>query len=76
MMDKKMKDKELQEYIREAYQAKREWEAAQNFFNNVVDPDLVDYAIYDLETTKRKYMYLIKKVRGRVLLSEEGINGG
>ncbi|MGI6168659.1 MAG: DUF2508 family protein [Christensenellales bacterium] len=73
-MKERQKNQELQEYIREAYQAKREWEAAQNFFNNVVDPDLVDYAIYDLETTKRKYMYLIKKVRGKVLLSDEGLN--
>lgn len=39
--------------------AREEWYAAQNFFNNVTDPELVDYAIYKVEETRRKYMYLL-----------------
>ena len=37
----------------------------ENFFNNVNDPDLVDYAIYDVEAARRKYQYLLKKARGK-----------
>jgi hypothetical protein len=40
-----------------------EWQAAQNYFQNVADPDLVDFAIYDLEAAKRRYMYMLKKMR-------------
>lgn len=39
------------------------WHAAQEYFQNVSDPDLIEYAIYDLETAKRRYMYLLKRVR-------------
>ena len=60
----KKKDSELLEYMLEAQKAKLEWEAAQNYFDNISDPDLVDFAIYDLEAAKRKYVYLMKKARG------------
>lgn len=39
------------------------WHSAQEYFENVSDPDLIEYAIYDLETAKRRYMYLLKRVR-------------
>ena len=58
-------DKELKTYALEAIKAREEWEAAQNFFNNVNDPDLGDYAIYDVEAARRKYQYLLKKARGK-----------
>lgn len=41
--------------------AKNEWLAAQNYFDNVSDPDLVDYAIYEMEAARKKYMYLLKR---------------
>lgn len=54
---------ELKGYIQEAKKAKLAWDSAQNFFNHVSDPDLVDFAIYDIEASKRKYIYLMKKIR-------------
>jgi len=43
--------------------AKQEWNDAHNYFNEVTDPDLVEYATYLIETTRRKYIYLVKKVK-------------
>ncbi|WP_366923420.1 YaaL family protein [Metallumcola ferriviriculae] len=42
-------------------QAKREWEAAQNIFNEATEKDLVDYAIFEMQATERRYMHLLKK---------------
>lgn len=50
------------------------WHAAQNFFENVSDPDLVDFAIYDMEAARRRYMYMLKRMR--VGEYESGVNGG
>lgn len=52
-------------YIKEVEKAHSEWMAAQNYFENVADPDLVDYAIYELEAARRKYMYMLKQVRSK-----------
>ena len=43
--------------------AKQEWEAAKNYFDYVSDPELVEYAVFALETAKRKYIYLLKKAQ-------------
>ncbi len=42
-----------------------EWVDAQNYFNNVSEPELVDYAIYKMEAAKKKYIYLLKQARLR-----------
>jgi len=55
--------KELVEIAEAIREAKNEWIAAQRFFAEVTDPDLVDQAIYRLEAAERKYMYLWKEVR-------------
>jgi hypothetical protein len=46
-------------------QARQEWLHAKSYFDNVVDPDLVDYAVYSVEAAERKYMYLLKKARSQ-----------
>ena len=43
--------------------AQQEWRNALTFFENVSEPELVDYAIFNLETARRKYMYLLKLAR-------------
>lgn len=43
--------------------AKKEWEEAKNIFENVSEPDLVDYAIYNVEAAERKYVYLLRKIK-------------
>jgi len=43
--------------------ARKEWEYAKNIFENVSDPDLIDYAIYNVEAAEKKYTYLIKQIK-------------
>ena len=43
--------------------AKKEWLIAQNVFNNVSEPDLIDYAIYNMEAAEKKYVYLMKQAK-------------
>jgi hypothetical protein len=43
--------------------AQKEWGYANQYFNLVSDPDLVDLAIYNIGVTEKKYLYLLKKAR-------------
>ncbi|EMT39636.1 Protein of unknown function [Thermoanaerobacter thermohydrosulfuricus] len=54
--------------VNEVRQTIKELKDAEIYFQSVTDPDLVDYAIYRLESLKRKYIYLLKKAK------KEGIN--
>jgi hypothetical protein len=47
--------------------AKKEWEEAKNIFENVTEPDLVDYAIYNVEAAEQKYVYLLKQIKNEKL---------
>jgi hypothetical protein len=40
--------------------AKEEWQDAKKLFDEVTDPDLIDHAIYRIESAEKKYMYLLK----------------
>ncbi|MEN6414893.1 MAG: DUF2508 family protein [Veillonellales bacterium] len=44
-------------------QARQDWLYAQQFYNDVTDNDLIEYAAYLIKTTERKYMYLVKQAR-------------
>ncbi|MEW5935226.1 MAG: YaaL family protein [Bacillota bacterium] len=49
------------------WQAQRELEAAQAYFESVSDPDLVDHACYLLEAAQKRYSYLLRLARqGRI----------
>lgn len=43
--------------------AHEEWRNAEAFFENVTEPDLVDYAIYRVEAARTRYTYLMKLAR-------------
>ncbi|NLC43664.1 MAG: YaaL family protein [Clostridiales bacterium] len=62
-VDNKRHNEENQELIDSVRAAKEEWHAAQIYFENVSEPDLVDFSIYKLEAARRKYMYLLKLAR-------------
>ncbi len=47
--------------------AKREWEAAENRFNEVTVPELLDAAAYQIMAEKSKYEYLVKRAKERNL---------
>lgn len=53
-------DQQLIGYVKDAM---KEWNEAEKFFENVSEPDLIDYAIYRIEASKKRYMYLLKKAK-------------
>lgn len=44
-------------------QAKEQWHQAMDYFENVKDPELVDYAIKNLDAAEKRYDYLLKQMR-------------
>ncbi|MDI3481122.1 MAG: hypothetical protein PWQ97_777 [Tepidanaerobacteraceae bacterium] len=50
----------LAEEIKKAHQ---DWIKAQEYFECVTDPDLVDHAIFTEEAARKKYIYLLKKAK-------------
>ncbi|MDI3522151.1 MAG: hypothetical protein PWR31_421 [Bacillota bacterium] len=44
-------------------EAKADWVAARQYFETVTDPDLIDFAIFNLEAAERRYTYLLKQAR-------------
>ena len=51
------------DYDQLCQQALSAWQDSQNYFKNVSDPDLVDYAIYDMEAARKRYVYMLKCAR-------------
>ena len=47
----------------EAQRALADWRAAENFLNYAQDPDLIECAVFDLEAARKKYSFIIKKLR-------------
>lgn len=43
--------------------AKEDWIYAKRYFDMVDDVDLIDYAVYRIAATERKYMYLLKDAK-------------
>lgn len=43
--------------------ADREVKAAEQYFQSVTNPELVDHAIFTVEAAKRKYLYLYRRLR-------------
>ena len=41
--------------------AMEQWQGVRRYFENVSDTDLVDYAIYEAEAARRKYMLLLRR---------------
>ena len=58
--NEKTEEQEIIEFLRIA---EMEWKAKEEYFQSVSEPDLIDHAIYELEASKIKYMYLLKKVK-------------
>ncbi|MCC5909546.1 MAG: YaaL family protein [Clostridiaceae bacterium] len=54
---------EEDEFVEIITKAREEWKNAEDVFHNVSDPDLIDYAIYNVEATKARYMYLLKRAK-------------
>lgn len=58
--NKLVRDREKDKIIKEIKKAHTEVKTAENFFQVVIEPELIDVAIYELEAKKSRYQYLIK----------------
>ncbi len=43
--------------------AYKEWQQAINTFNNALEKEEVDYAIYNLEAKRKQYIMLLNKLK-------------
>ena len=50
-------------------QARGEWIAAREYFDNVSDPTLIDYAVCIYHAAEKRYMYLLNEARSQGLSS-------
>lgn len=61
MLFMKNKEKQQDQRAQQVLRAMEQWQEAQRYFESVSDTDLVDYAIYEAEAARRKYMLLLKR---------------
>lgn len=57
--------------LTELNKALEEWEDAELYFQNVTEPELIDYAIYNMEASRTKYLYLLKNAREKGIRAEK-----
>lgn len=60
---KKTEMTEEEKIIKSLEDAKAEWKSKEEYFQAVSEVDLVDHAIYELEASKIKYIYLLKQIK-------------
>lgn len=53
----RQEDRAYREQVRRALE---DWKKATAYFESVSDPELVDYAVYDMEAAKKRYIYLLR----------------
>lgn len=55
---------------RDIEQALARWKAAERYFESVQDTDLMDFAIYEMEAARRKYVLLLRRYSQNAAVSE------
>ncbi|BBB90850.1 MAG TPA: YaaL family protein [Methylomusa anaerophila] len=60
VQDHTQAEKETLSILEQLDSARQEWINAQNYYDNVLDKDLIDHAAYLLKAAERKYIYLLK----------------
>lgn len=61
----------LPDLVEELEQAWWDWKRARLYFDNVTDPDLIDFAIFNMGASEKKYIYLLKQARETGLSIED-----
>lgn len=62
---------EEEEIINNLQEAFDEWKRKENYFEVAIEPDLIDHAIYEIEASKIKYIYFLKKARKKGISIEK-----
>lgn len=65
---------EDERFLEQLNQAREEWHNAELYFQSVTEPDLIDYAIYKMEASRTKYVYLLKQARKMGIKAENVSN--
>ncbi|SCG81724.1 hypothetical protein DW1_0103 [Proteiniborus sp. DW1] len=65
---------EDEKFLEQLNQAHEEWYNAELYFQSVTEPDLIDYAIYKMEASRTKYIYLLKQAREKGIKAENVSN--
>ena len=65
---------EDEKFLEQLNQAHEEWHNAELYFQSVTEPDLIDYAIYKMEASRTKYIYLLKQAREMGIKAENVSN--
>ncbi len=65
---------EDEKFLEQLSQAHEEWHNAELYFQSVTEPDLIDYAIYKMEASRTKYIYLLKQAREMGIKAENVSN--
>lgn len=63
MLNTKTVEQDMLGLIRLAH---REWKDKERLLDEVTDPDLIDYAIYEAKASRIKYMYLLKQYKRQI----------
>lgn len=58
--------REETEQRRQVQKALEEWKKATAYFESVSDPELVDYAVYDMEAAKKRYIFLLRNANRHI----------
>ena len=58
---------ESEELVKTIFRARQEILDAENYFDNVTAPELVDHAIYRMEAARSQYAYLLKLAKDKGL---------
>ena len=61
MLFTRKKETQKDDRAAQVLRAMEQWQEAGRYFESVSDTDLVDYAIYEAEAARRKYMLLLKR---------------
>lgn len=51
-------------YLIQVQQAREQWQNSIKYFESVCEEDLVEYAIYEMEAAKRRYICMLTRLRG------------
>lgn len=70
VVEAEVSDKECEDYLKSVDEAKTDLQNVERLFNNALDPDLIEYAIYEEYAIKLRLSYLIKKAKEKKIKSE------
>ena len=54
---------EAAEYMENHWEVWQQWQSAKSMFEQAVDPDMVEFAIYNMEARKKQFNYMVKYAR-------------